>query len=65
LRTPLRLAEEGGAFLGGVAELMAEAAEGGWGIAKTAGDVPGGLFLDEEGAERFVLAMQGELWGKE
>jgi hypothetical protein len=65
LRTPLRLAEEGGTFLGVVAELMTEDAEGGWGIAKTAGDVPGGLFLDEEGAESFVLTLQGELWDKE
>ena len=44
---------------------MAEDAEGGRGIAKTAGDVAGRLFLDEEGAEGFVLTLQGELRGKE
>jgi len=65
LRATLREAEEGGALLGVVAELMAEDAEGGGGVAKTAGDVAGGLFIDEEGADRFVLALQGELWGEE
>ena len=51
--------------MGIVAELMAEDAEGGRGIAKTAGDVAGGLFLDEEGAESFVLTLQGKLRGEE
>ena len=35
------------------------------GVAKTAGDVAGVFFLDEEGAERFVLTLQGELRGEE
>jgi hypothetical protein len=51
--------------LGIVAELVAEDAEGGRRIAKTAGDVAGGLFLDEEGAESFILTLQGELGGEE
>ena len=44
---------------------MAEDAEGGRGVAKTAGDVAGRLFIDEEGADSFVLTLQGELWGEE
>jgi hypothetical protein len=59
------LAKEGGTLIGVVAELMAEDAEGAHGIAETAGDVARGLFIDDEGAERFVLALHGELWGKE
>ena len=65
LRSTMRLAEEGGAFIGVVAELMAEDAEGAQGIAETAGHIAGGLFIDEEGSEGFVLALQRELWGKE
>jgi hypothetical protein len=65
LRSTLREAEEGGALLGVVAELMAEDAEGGRGVAKTAGNVAGGLFINEKGAERFVLTLQGELWSEE
>jgi hypothetical protein len=65
LGTALREAEEGDALLGVVAELMAEDAEGGRRVAKTAGDVAGRLFIDEKGAESFVLALQGELWGEE
>jgi hypothetical protein len=51
--------------LGIVSELVAEDAEGGRRIAKTAGDVAGGLLLDEESAESFVLTLQGELGGEE
>jgi hypothetical protein len=65
LRSTLRLAKEGGAFLGAVAELMAEDTEGADGIAETAGDVAGGFFIDEVGAESLVLAPHGELWGEE
>jgi len=65
LRSTLRLAEEGSALLGIVAELMAKDAEGAWGVTKTAGDVAGGLVVDEEGAESLVLALNGELWGQE
>jgi hypothetical protein len=51
--------------LGIVSELVTENAKGGRRIAKTAGDVAGGFFLDEEGAESFVLTLQGELGGEE
>jgi hypothetical protein len=51
--------------MGVMAELMAEDAEGGRGVAKTAGDVAGRLFIDEEGAESLVLTLQGELWSEE
>ena len=44
---------------------MAQDAKGAQRVAETAGDVAGGFFIDEEGAESFVLALQGELWGKE
>jgi hypothetical protein len=57
----LRLAEEGGSFLRVVAELMAEDAEETRGVAEAAGDVGRGLFIDEEGAESFILALQREL----
>jgi len=59
------LAEEGSAFLRVVAELLAEDAEGAGGVAEPAGDVAGGLLIDEEGTEGFVLALQRELRGKE
>jgi hypothetical protein len=59
------LAEERGAFVGVVAELMTKDPKGTGGIAETSGYVAGGLFIDEEGAERLVLALHGELWGKE
>jgi len=65
LRTALWLAEEGSAFLGVVAELMAEDAEGAGGVTEATGDVGRGLLIDEEGAEGFVLALQRELGGKE
>jgi len=61
----LWLAEEGSTFLGVVAELMAEDAEGARGVTEAAGYVAGGLLIDEIGAEGFVLALQGELGGKE
>jgi hypothetical protein len=61
----LWLAEEGSALLGIVAELMAKDAEGARGVTKTAGDVAGGLVIDEEGAESFVLTLHGELGGQE
>ena len=48
-----------------VAELITQDAEGAGGIAEAAGDVAGGLLIDEIGAEGFVLALQGELGGKE
>jgi hypothetical protein len=65
LRSTLREAEERGALLGVVAELMAEDAEGGRGVTKTAGDVAGRLIIDEQGADRFILTLQGKLWSEE
>jgi hypothetical protein len=59
------LAEEGSAFLRIVAELMAEDAEETGGVAEAAGAVAGGFLIDEVSAEGFVLALQGELRGKE
>jgi hypothetical protein len=50
--------EEGGAFLGVVAEVVAENAQGVGGITEAAGDLGAGQFLDEEGAEGFVLAVE-------
>jgi len=65
LRTALGLAEEGSAFLGIVAELIAEDAEEAGGVAEAASDVGRGLLIDEEGAEGFVLALHRELRGQE
>ena len=48
-----------------VAELMAEYAEGAGGIAEAAGDIGGGLVLDEVSTEGFILALHGELRGQE
>ena len=44
-----------------MAELLAEDAEGAGGVAEPAGDVAGGLLIDEEGTEGFVLGLQREL----
>ncbi len=65
LRAALRLAEEGSALLGIMAELMAKDAEGAGGVAEAAGHVGRGLLIDEESAEGFVLALHRELGGKE
>jgi hypothetical protein len=65
LWTALGLAEEGGAFVGIVAELMTENAKGARGIAETPGDLGGRLLVDKEGAEGFVLSLQRELRGEE
>ena len=59
------LAEERSAFFRVMAALIAEDAEGAWGVAEAAGDVAGWLVIDEAGAEGFVLALQRELRGKE
>jgi hypothetical protein len=48
-----------------VAEAVAEDAEGPWGVAEALGRLGRGEFFDEEGAEGFVLAVAGLLWGKE
>jgi hypothetical protein len=65
MRPALWLAEEGSAFLRVVAELIAKDAEGAGGVAEAAGDVAGGLLIDEVSAEGFVLALHRGLGGKE
>ena len=65
MRSALRLAEEGGAFLRVVAELITQDAEGAGGISEAAGDVGGGLVVDEVSTEGFILALQRELRGEE
>jgi hypothetical protein len=65
LRSALRLVEEGGAFLRVVAELITQDAEGAGGIAEAAGDIGGGLVLEEVSTEGFILALHGELRGEE
>ena len=45
--------------------MITEDAEGASRIAEAAGDVGGGLLLDEVGTQGFVLALQGELRGEE
>jgi hypothetical protein len=65
LRSTMGLAKERGAFVGVVAEVMTKDPKGARRIAETSGNVAGGLFIDDEGAERLVLALHGELWGKE
>jgi hypothetical protein len=59
------LAEEGSAFQGVVAELIAEDAEEAGGVPEAAGDVGGRLLIDEVRTEGFVLALQGELGRQE
>jgi hypothetical protein len=61
----LRLAEERGALLRVVAELMAEDAEGARRVTEATGDFSRGLFFDEVSTEGLILALHGELRGKE
>src|SRR5207245_6735903 len=60
-----RWGEEGGAFLGVVAELMGEHAE----TTRRIAEAPSGLgrsdLIDEEGAQGLVLALAGLLGGEE
>ena len=41
--------------------MMLEDAKGTGGVAKAAGNVDRSLFVDEDGAEGFVLALEGKL----
>jgi hypothetical protein len=59
------LAEEGSTLKGVMTELMAQDAEGAFGVAEAASDFGGRLLIDEVSAEGFVLALQGELRGEE
>ena len=61
----MRLAEEGGAFLRVVAELITQDAEGTRRVTEATGDVGRGLLLDEVSTEGFILALHGELRGEE
>jgi hypothetical protein len=61
----LRLAEEGGAFLRIVAELITQDAESARRVTEATGDVGRGLLLDEVSTEGFVLALHRELRGEE
>jgi hypothetical protein len=54
----LGVAEEAGAFLGVVAELVAEDAKRPGGIGEPAGHGGGRLLVHKEGAEGFVLAVE-------
>jgi len=42
--------------------MMAKHMEGSWGVTEAAGDLFGGLSLDEVSAEGLVLALSGKLW---
>ncbi len=57
--------EEPDAKVGIVAKLMAEDAEGTWGITKSAGGLDRGKLLDEEGTQGFVLPLEMRFGGEE
>jgi hypothetical protein len=57
--------EKGGTFLGVVAELVTEDAEGAWRIAEALRGLGGRPSLDEVGTEGFILAMERLFRGKE
>jgi hypothetical protein len=59
------LAEEAGALVRFLTELVAEHAEGAGGVAEAVSDLMGGLSFDEEGAEGFILALERLLGGAE
>jgi len=61
----LGLLKEGGAFVGVMAELVAEDPQGIVGVAEAAGDLGSGRLLDEEGAQGFVLAVERGLRAEE
>ena len=46
-------------------ELMAEDAKGAWGVTEALRDFGGGKLLDEESAERLVLALARRFGGRE
>ena len=59
------LAEEGGAFVRVMPELMAQNAEEAWGVAEALGDLDRRLLAGEEGAEGFQLPLEGKFRGEE
>ena len=64
-RAALNLAEEGGALLGVMAELMAQDAEGAGRIAEALGGFGRRELFDEESAQGLVLPLEGLFGGKE
>jgi hypothetical protein len=60
----LEVLKEGVSFLGIMPKLMAEDAKGARGVAETAGDLLGGLAIDEKGPQRFVLSVEGLFGGQ-
>jgi len=59
------LLKEGGAFVGVMAELVAEDPQGIVGVAEAARDLGTGQLLEEEGAQGLVLAVRRGLRGEE
>jgi hypothetical protein len=57
--------EERGAFVGVVAELVAEDAQGVGGVTEAAGDLRARQLLDKEGAEGLVLAVEWRFGAEE
>ena len=57
--------EEGSAFLGIMAELVAKHAETAGGVAEALSGLRRSEFFDEEGAEGLVLAVEALVWGEE
>jgi len=57
--------KERGTFVGVVAELVTEDAQGVGGVTEAAGDLRAGQFLNEEGAESFVLSMERRFGAEE
>jgi len=65
MRSGLGVLEESGAFLGVVTELVAEDAQGVGGITEVGCDLRAGPFVHEEGAQGFVLAVEGGFGSEE
>jgi hypothetical protein len=57
--------KKAGPFGGIMAELMAEDAQSPGRVGEAAGDFRSWALLDEVSAERFVLALEGGVWGEE
>jgi hypothetical protein len=57
--------KEGVPFFGIMPKLVAEDAKGTRGVAEAAGDLMGGLALDEKGTQGLVLPVEGLFGGQE
>ena len=62
---PMARGAEELALVGVVAKLVAQDAEGAWGVAEASRDLLGGAVFDEVGTQGLVLALQGMFGGKE